>query len=135
MSIIKRKTKISKDVESESSPSLAIAYATKRAASKKMARGGMVSASDEARPMSMAEAIRRKRMADGGMVDDHVGDDHGEEGAEAVLDELNEEAAMRGDYDAPEIHQPEDSNEHGDEDERPRSITDMIRSRMLSKRK
>lgn len=89
--------------------------------------------SADERPQSITDAImRRRKMADGGMVD--LEENSREK--PNFYDELNEDAANKEQYDDSQISpQPEDSNEHGDDIES--DIHDMvskIRSKLRLKR-
>lgn len=91
--------------------------------------GEAMPTTQKATSMSLADAVmsKRKKMADGGQ----VGDDDMEPGNN--FEELSEEAYKKELYDGDDISpQPEDSNEKGDEDERPRGT---LVARIMSKRK
>lgn len=130
---MKSKKRISEDMDPRSAKSLPIAMGIKRKASgqvQHMADGGMIE--DMEMVMSVADAIRRKRMSDGGMGDlEANSEEHG-----MLLDDLNMEAAGEPQYDDDQIStQPENSNEHGDEiDSEPHSLSKAIRRRMMSRK-
>lgn len=102
------------------------------------ADGGMVDESemDEDEHASIAAAImaKRRKMADGGMVDI----ESNEEEQPNEYDSRNQ-AILKEHYgdDLDDIHQPMDSNEHGDvlEDEDSHDMVSMIRRKMKSVRK
>jgi hypothetical protein len=102
---------------------------------KKYADGGMVD--EDSRPDHTQigfDAIKKEKYADGGMVDlDEESEEHPNH-----YDDLNRDAANAEQYDDEQLSkQPMDSNEkgHPEEDEHDKSITAAIRRKMASKRK
>lgn len=120
----------------ESKMPFAVAYNTKKAASKKakMAHGGMPIPPDGGTNAEggMVERIMRKYQdqmyADGGQVEV----DNMEPGNN--FDDSNEDAILKELYEEDTRPQPVDSNEHGDSAEAPGgSLADRIRSKIRNK--
>ena len=122
--------------------SLAIAYSAQRHSKKKpmpkaaeadIAPSDMMS--DEERASSVADAIMRKRkkMADGGMVDL---DSASEEVARSPYDDTNAETGDKESYDLDQLsEQPMGSNEHGDDIEADKhDMVSAIRAKLKAKR-
>lgn len=117
--------------------SLAIAYDIKRRNSKKMAEGGTAILKEnydqqEDQPSSITEAIRRKKMAEGGMVDLDLNE---EEHQPNGYDEQNRLAAHHDfEEDMDHLHQPLDSNEHTEEiDHDEHDMISALRARIRKK--
>lgn len=91
--------------------------------------------SDDERASSVADAIMRKRkkMADGGMVDLN---DASEEEARSPYDDINAETGDKEAYDLDQLSaQPMGSNEHGDDiDSDKHDMVSAIRAKLKAKR-